>query len=220
MENICNILATNIQTYRKKSGMTQEELANKLGVSFQAVSKWENAKSLPDILFLPVLADLFNCNIDELFSRKSEPNVNNEYCTELPWEDDGVIRGVVCKGRKILQKKDNITEKFTFEIIGDAKSVQSQCNIYVEGGCNSNGNVTVGGHFSGGCNAGENITVGGDLSGDINCGETVQVNGNVKADKIKGNLVCNSIKCDKVEGNVVCNSIDSDIVKGDIKIKN
>lgn len=47
MENICNILATNIQTYRKKSGMTQEELANKLGVSFQAVSKWENAKSLP-----------------------------------------------------------------------------------------------------------------------------------------------------------------------------
>ena len=84
MENICNILATNIQTYRKKSGMTQEELANKLGVSFQAVSKWENAKSLPDILFLPVLADLFNCNIDELFSRKSEPNVNNEYCTELP----------------------------------------------------------------------------------------------------------------------------------------
>ena len=40
MENICNILATNIQTYRKKSRMTQEELANKLGVSFQAVSKF------------------------------------------------------------------------------------------------------------------------------------------------------------------------------------
>ena len=143
------------------------------------------------------------------------------------------------KVEKILQKTDNITEKFTFEIIGDVKSVQSQCNIYVEGcvsggcnangevnitghlsgGCNSNGKVTVGGHFSGGCNAGGNITVGGDLSGDINCGETVQVNGNVKADKIKGNLVCNSIKCDKVEGNVVCNSIDSDIVKGDIKVK-
>lgn len=44
MENTCNILATNIQTYRKKSEMTQEELANKLGVSFQAVSKWVNAK--------------------------------------------------------------------------------------------------------------------------------------------------------------------------------
>ena len=40
LENTCNILATNIQTYRKKSRMTQEELANKLGVSFQAVSKF------------------------------------------------------------------------------------------------------------------------------------------------------------------------------------
>ena len=159
---------------------------------------------------------MFNCNIDELFSRKSEPNVNNEYCTELPWEDDGVIRGVVCKGRKILQKTDNITEKFTFEIIGDAKSVQSQCNIYVEGcvsgGCNANGEVNITGHLSGGCNSNGNVTVGGHFSGGCNAG-------NVKADKIKGNLVCNSIKCDKVEGNVVCNSIDSDIVKGDIKVK-
>ena len=43
MENIVNILATNIQTYRK-IGMTQEELANKLGVSFQAVSKWGKCK--------------------------------------------------------------------------------------------------------------------------------------------------------------------------------
>lgn len=40
MKNTGNILATNIQTYRKKSGMTREELANKLGVSFQAVSKF------------------------------------------------------------------------------------------------------------------------------------------------------------------------------------
>lgn len=102
-----------------------------MGVSFQAVSKWENAKSLPDILFLLVLADLFNCNIDELFSRKSEQSTSNEYYTELPWEDDEIIRGVVCKGRKILQRTDNITEKFTFEIIGDAKNVQSQCNIYM-----------------------------------------------------------------------------------------
>ena len=87
-------------------------------------------KVIAGFLFLPVLAELFNCNIDELFSRKSEPNVNNEYCTELPWEDDGVIRGVVCKGRKILQKKDNITEKFTFEIIGDAKMFKASA-IYM-----------------------------------------------------------------------------------------
>ena len=40
MENINIVLAANILKYRKKSGLSQEELANKLGVTFQAVSKW------------------------------------------------------------------------------------------------------------------------------------------------------------------------------------
>lgn len=62
------VLAANIQDYRKKCGFTQEKLAEKLGVTFQAVSKWENAKSAPDILFLPMMADLFECSIDDLFS--------------------------------------------------------------------------------------------------------------------------------------------------------
>ena len=44
------VLAANIQKYRKKCGLTQEELANKLGVTFQAVSKWENAKSLKIVM--------------------------------------------------------------------------------------------------------------------------------------------------------------------------
>lgn len=44
--------------YRKKKRWTQEELAEKLGVSFQAISKCENAKSTPDTLFLPTMADL------------------------------------------------------------------------------------------------------------------------------------------------------------------
>ena len=47
--------------------MTQEELADKLGVSFQAVSKWENAQSAPDISLLPLLAETFRCTIDDLF---------------------------------------------------------------------------------------------------------------------------------------------------------
>lgn len=68
MDNTIVILAANIQKYRKKCGLTQEELARKLGVTFQAVSKWENAKTAPDILFLPTMADLFECSIDELFS--------------------------------------------------------------------------------------------------------------------------------------------------------
>ena len=68
MENINIVLAANILKYRKKSGLSQEELANKLGVTFQAVSKWELAKSAPDISFLPIMADVFGCSIDDLFS--------------------------------------------------------------------------------------------------------------------------------------------------------
>lgn len=67
MSNINLVLGENIRRFRKKMKMTQEELADKIGVSFQAVSKWENAQSAPDISLLPLLAEVFNCRIDDLF---------------------------------------------------------------------------------------------------------------------------------------------------------
>ena len=53
---------------RKLNGFTQDEMAEKLGVSPQAVSKWENDLSCPDIMLLPDIAKLFDVTIDELFS--------------------------------------------------------------------------------------------------------------------------------------------------------
>ena len=82
MENVNIVLAANILKYRKKSGLSQEELANKLGVTFQAVSKWENAKAVPDITFLPIMADIFECSIDDLFSYM--PKYKNEEINILP----------------------------------------------------------------------------------------------------------------------------------------
>ena len=52
-------LAENIARFRKSRGYTQEELAKRLSISSQAVSKWENAQSLPDISLLPALAGRF-----------------------------------------------------------------------------------------------------------------------------------------------------------------
>lgn len=54
MDNINLVLAENIQKFRKEKNMTQKELAEKLGVTYQAVSKWENASSAPDISFADV----------------------------------------------------------------------------------------------------------------------------------------------------------------------
>ena len=55
---------------RKKLGFKQEDIANKVNVSPQAVSKWENDVSAPDISILPELADMLNVTLDELLGRK------------------------------------------------------------------------------------------------------------------------------------------------------
>lgn len=60
---------------RKRKGYTQEELAEILGVSAQAVSKWENDLSYPDITLLPEIAQLFNVSLDELLNDKAPETV-------------------------------------------------------------------------------------------------------------------------------------------------
>ena len=63
-------IGTNIKRLRGNKGVTQEQLGEALGVSGQAVSKWENESALPDILFLPRLAEYFGISIDELMGYK------------------------------------------------------------------------------------------------------------------------------------------------------
>jgi transcriptional regulator with XRE-family HTH domain len=58
-----------IANLRKQKGLTQEELAEKVGVSAQAISKWENGHTLPETILLPILAELFNCSIDTILMR-------------------------------------------------------------------------------------------------------------------------------------------------------
>lgn len=70
-----NSIGKIIAELRKENGMTQEELADKLGVSPQAVSKWENNISCPDILLLPVIAELFKVSVDYLLSVQPQETV-------------------------------------------------------------------------------------------------------------------------------------------------
>lgn len=66
-------LAQNLRTLRKAHGMTQEQLADTLNISFQAVSKWETGVSLPDLPMIPLLASIFGTTTDKLlgYDRKS-----------------------------------------------------------------------------------------------------------------------------------------------------
>ena len=65
-------LGERIAEKRKAKGYKQDELAEALGVSAQAVSKWENDLSCPDIMTLPALAEKLGCSVDELLTGKGE----------------------------------------------------------------------------------------------------------------------------------------------------
>jgi len=60
-------LGEKIRTLRKNKNISQEVLAQYLGVSFQAVSKWENGSALPDVAMIPAIASFFDVSTDELF---------------------------------------------------------------------------------------------------------------------------------------------------------
>ena len=64
-------IGDNIATRRAKLGMTQEQLAEKMNVTAQAVSKWERDLSYPDVDTISKLASLFGCSIDALVSGAS-----------------------------------------------------------------------------------------------------------------------------------------------------
>ncbi len=63
-------IATNIARFRKEQGMTQEALAEMIGVSAQTISKWETSVTYPDVALLPLLADVFGVTIDALYGRE------------------------------------------------------------------------------------------------------------------------------------------------------
>lgn len=87
-----NIIGKNIVKLRKEHGLTQEELARLVNVSFQAVSKWENGNSLPDISVLPLLANALHCNIDSLMGYAAEQRLITDY--ENRYKAEGYYWGV------------------------------------------------------------------------------------------------------------------------------
>lgn len=64
-------IGENIRDHRRKHDLTQEELAERLGVSYQSVSRWENGTTYPDIELLPAISKLFDITVDELIGMPS-----------------------------------------------------------------------------------------------------------------------------------------------------
>ena len=75
MDELNEIIANNIVTLRKKAGLTQAQLAEKLNYSDKAISKWERGEAIPDVVVLKQMADLFNVSLDYLVNKPSPSKI-------------------------------------------------------------------------------------------------------------------------------------------------
>ena len=241
-ESVNESMGAIIARKRKELGLTQEQLAGALGISYQAVSKWENELSSPDISTLPLLADLFDITIDELFGRVPAaaepeqalvpvPEVERNAGVELPWPDDDTLRAVLFIGHcPAGQESLSDSRQVVLRVEGDALDVQSCFDVNVEG--NVRGSASAQGDVSCGAVGGP-VSAGGDVScgdvggpvsagGDVNCGSVagnLNAGGDVDCDNVEGNVNAGcDVDCDNVRGSVSAGGdVDCDSVGGDVR---
>lgn len=65
MEELKDVIAANLAAYRKQSGFTQQEIADKINYSDKAVSKWERGDGIPDVTVLKTLADVYGITVND-----------------------------------------------------------------------------------------------------------------------------------------------------------
>ena len=235
MENsIGGIIGRNISTLRKQRGLTQDGLAGELGVSYQAVSKWETGQSCPDISLLPIIADFFGVTIDELLGRipatkaaGTEPHY--DLVMEVPWQDDEKIRMVVYQGKKLLVKQEDVKE-FTFSLEGEVRDVV--CHGNIDGAVNAGGDVCCVGSIGGNVATRGDISVDGSIGGDVatrgnvNCGGAIAgdlatAGGNVSCSIIGGSVTTDggSVTCKDIYGGLkTTGAVKCEIINGDCQI--
>ena len=202
-----NTLNKNIAELRKAAGLTQEQLATRLGISYQAVSKWENAQSCPDVMLLPRLAEIFGVSIDALFGLEKAKTtlvpVEEPTQSELPWPDDEGIYVVIYEGHRLVTGDPTAlssrVKDIPLSLRGTPKNVSSVLSVRVDG------------------------SVAGDLSagGSVTCdnvGGSAIAGGNITCDNIQGNAEAGGgISCDDIRGNASAGlGITADEIYGDV----
>ena len=80
---------------KKKQNLSQEQLAEKVGVARQTISKWETGETAPDIKQAQILSQIFDVNLDELVGNDTKHSNRNEYNCEkrrcVPWRKNIII---------------------------------------------------------------------------------------------------------------------------------
>lgn len=228
-------LGKTIQTLRKLKNLTQNELAEKLFVSYQAVSQWENGNTNPDIAIIPNIADVFGITIDELFGRH-KPEQPKEQSTyekiDIKKFDKNTLYILLVEGnklQKVIDYKETLKryEDIEINVTGEIKDVYSHFSINVDGdvkGSVSAGDSVNSGNISGSVSAGDGVNcgnIGGSLSaGDsINCGNvhgSVSAGDSVNCGNVDGSVAAgDSVNCCDVNGNVKADEIRCNIINAE-----
>ena len=135
----------NICKFRKSIGITQMELADKLGISFQAISNWERGISMPDISKLNELSTLFNVSIDEILDNKRTGKIvrqllDNQPISDISIEEINEISPILHENHveSLLTKKDGLSIKdisaaapFLSQEFIDGKVIMKKLDKYI-----------------------------------------------------------------------------------------
>lgn len=200
MEHRYISMGDTIAALRRERNMTQLELAQMLGVTNQAVSKWESDQCCPDIMLLPELADAFGISIDALFGRQ-EPEPRQEVrIRALPWTDDGALRAVCFQGHTLVDYARIRSASVELHHNGSAGSIYSDFSVTCEN-CTVTGNVNAGtgvicGAVQGDVTAGDWVTCG-NVGRDVSAGDNVTCSGSIQGSVTAGE----SIRCGNIGGN-------------------
>lgn len=104
------LIGENIRRLRRERNLTQEEVAVHLGISFQAISKWERGDGYPDITMLPTLAGYFGVSMDELIGMSEIEKAKRYEAVNAVWAENnqnGLHRDNVALMRKALKAFPN-----------------------------------------------------------------------------------------------------------------
>ena len=123
-----------IKKIRQDNNLTQKELADKLGVTYQAVSKWENGKNVPDIAILKEMSKMFNIDIDEILDGEKKSKKKNNYYYPI-----GLalillallLFGIVYYNNDDYEFKTITTTCSDFKISGSAAYNKEKATIYI-----------------------------------------------------------------------------------------
>lgn len=173
-------IGNNIKQLRQRKKLTQEQVAERLGVSYQAVSKWENQANTPDIALLPAIAALFGVSIDALFSDHMEDYA--DLCTLM--QDDDVIRVIQMRGTKVLK----VSSCFSPDEPPIEIAFPHDCNDRTQ-----YFKVEVYGH----------LIADSSINGDVVCHQSIQsstINGDVRSE---GDIKVHELNAQKI----ICNHI-------------